>query len=360
MTGVSRRGGDYRRLVELSESLLSGFEDAGYERIDPPMLHDAAHVGLGGQTLLDLTYLMGNGLALRSDFTVPVYLLHAERGRDAGTPRYCYSGPVFRRAGPGDDRPTEYLQTGIEYFGSLRREAADVRIFANILGAVRKAGLRNMDIATGDVSLFHALLQSLDLSDRVRARLRGLFWRPERLKEQITRMTQPIESAEGFAGTDVDTLARTLRETRVVQGKRSARDVAAQLIARQSDTIPAETAQILQNYLSIRTTIGDAADRVRAALGDRVSSALEAFEDRAQQMRHRLGPEVLGTPFHADFGRRHEYYDGFVFEMTVGGETVAAGGRYDRLAHQVGAADWPAIGGMIRPQVLLRALEGDA
>ena len=55
MTGVSRRGGDYRRLVELSESLLSGFEDAGYERIDPPMLHDAAHVVLSRITLSHLT-----------------------------------------------------------------------------------------------------------------------------------------------------------------------------------------------------------------------------------------------------------------------------------------------------------------
>ena len=352
-----RRGGDYRRLVEMSETLLAGFEQAGYERIDPPMLHDAAHVALGGQTLLDLTYLMGNGLALRSDFTVPVYLLHAERGRDAGTPRYCYSGPVFRRAGPGDDRPTEYLQLGIEYFGSLRREAADVRIFANILGALARAGLRDVPVTTGDVGLFAAMLDALDMSDRIRARLRGLFWRPDRLRAQIDRMARPRPLPGDLAGMDIDGIAAHLRATRTVQGKRSAAEVAAALHARATDTLPERSASLLHAYLDIAAPMAEVPERVRALMGDRLDPALTAFEDRLREMRHRLGPEALATPFRADFGRRHEYYDGFVFEMSLGGEVVAAGGRYDRLAQQVGGADWPAIGGMIRPQVILDAAE---
>jgi len=354
MTGIARRGSDYRRLVELSETLLGGFEQAGYERIDPPMLHDAAHVGLGGQTLLDLTYLMGNGLALRSDFTVPVYLLHAERGRDAGTPRYCYSGPVFRKTGPGDDRPTEYLQLGIEYFGSLRREAADVRIFANILSALHRSGLPDVPVLTGDVALFHAVLDALPMSDRIRTRLRGLFWRPEQLRTQITRMQAPIALPTGMVEGD---LAAQLLENHVVQGKRTPAEVADLLNARATDTLPANSAQILLAYLDISAPIADVPDAVRALLGDRLNDALIRFEDRLRELRHRLGPETAAIPFRADFGRHHEYYDGFVFEMTHNDQVVAAGGRYDRLAHQVGTADWPAIGGMIRPQILLSALD---
>lgn len=354
MSGLARRGSDYRRLVELSESLLGGFEQAGYERIDPPMLHDAAHVGLGGQTLLDLTYLMGNGLALRSDFTVPVYLLHAERGRDAGTPRYCYSGPVFRRSAPGDDRPTEYLQLGIEYFGSLRREAADVRIFANILAALHRSGLKDVPVMTGDVALFHAVLDALDMSDRIRARLRGLFWRPEQLRAQITRMQTPIAVPDTLAGPDIEA---KLHDTLTIQGKRSPAEVAELLTARANDMLSADAAQTLLAYLDITGPIGQVPELVRALLGDRIDDALARFEDRLSELRHRLGPEALDTPFRADFGRRHEYYDGFVFEMAHAGQVIAAGGRYDRLSQQVGAADWPAIGGMIRPQILLSALD---
>jgi len=354
MSALARRGSEYRRLVDLSETLLAGFEQAGYERIDPPMLHDAAHVGLGGQTLLDLTYLMGNGLALRSDFTVPVYLLHAERGRDAGTPRYCYSGPVFRRSGPGDDRPTEYMQLGIEYFGSLRREAADVRIFANILSALHRSGLSDVPVMTGDVGLFHAVLDTLDISERNRTRLRGLFWRPEQLRAQIERMQSPVPLPADLTGPDIEA---QLRDRHVIQGKRTPAEVAEMLRARATDTLSAEAANTLQVYLDIACPIGEVPERMRAVLGTRLDGALTRFEDRLRELRHRLGPETATLPFRADFGRRHEYYDGFVFEMTHADQIVAAGGRYDRLAQKVSDADWPAIGGMIRPQILLSALD---
>ncbi len=349
-----RRGGTYRQLLDLTERLLADFEAAGYERIDPPMLHDAAHVGLGGQTLLELTYLMGNGLALRSDFTVPVYLLHTERGREAGTPRYCYAGPVFRRTGPGDDRPTEQMQLGIEYFGSLRRAAADVRIFANILSGLDKTGVA-AQVLTGDVALWHGLLDALAMSEAARGRLREMFWRPERLRAQIDRMAVAEPLPEALAGKDVEAIAAALPP---VAGKRSVAEVAARMHGRAGpDVLAAEVAALLHGYLDIACPIGQVPERVRDAVGDRID--LGPFEERLSELRHRLGPEALTTPFRADFGRRHEYYDGFVFEMTgADGAVLGAGGRYDRLSRQVSAADWPAIGGMIRPQAVLATVEG--
>ncbi|MEH0071533.1 ATP phosphoribosyltransferase regulatory subunit [Pannonibacter sp. Pt2-lr] len=53
--------------------------------------------------------------------------------------------------------------------------------------------------------------------------------------------------------------------------------------------------------------------------------------------------------FAADFGRRLDYYTGFVFEMTAAGHDlpgqIVGGGRYDKLLRLLGAPhEVPAVG----------------
>ena len=59
------------------------------------------------------------------------------------------------------------------------------------------------------------------------------------------------------------------------------------------------------------------------------------------------------------FGRRFNYYDGFLFELFHPGEAngrrpFGAGGRYDTLLARLsdGAVDATAIGGVVRPDRL--------
>jgi ATP phosphoribosyltransferase regulatory subunit len=67
--------------------------------------------------------------------------------------------------------------------------------------------------------------------------------------------------------------------------------------------------------------------------------------------------------FETSYGRTSmEYYDGFVFGFYAegAGDTppVATGGRYDALTRQLGqGAEIPAVGGVIRPDLLMD-LEG--
>ena len=65
----------------------------------------------------------------------------------------------------------------------------------------------------------------------------------------------------------------------------------------------------------------------------------------------------------ASFGRTTlEYYDGFVFGFYAEGRPdlppVATGGRYDALTRQLGnGAEIPAVGGVIRPDLMLEIEE---
>ena len=65
--------------------------------------------------------------------------------------------------------------------------------------------------------------------------------------------------------------------------------------------------------------------------------------------------------FDADFGRKEEYYTGFVFELRVEAlgpsRQIAGGGRYDGLLRSLGSPrNVPAVGCAIRTERLLAAV----
>ena len=70
--------------------------------------------------------------------------------------------------------------------------------------------------------------------------------------------------------------------------------------------------------------------------------------------------------FEASYGRTSmEYYDGFVFgfysEARPDLPPVASGGRYDALTQRLGQGkSIPAVGGVIRPDILLQVREAQS
>ena len=87
----------------------------------------------------------------------------------------------------------------------------------------------------------------------------------------------------------------------------------------------------------------------------RVEALLDAFQAAG------IDPATL--TFEASFGLTSlEYYSGFVFGFAAPGfAPVATGGRYDLLtAAMNGGARIPAVGGVIRPGVLLALREAAA
>ena len=81
---------------------------------------------------------------------------------------FSYLGPVFRYRG---GQPSEFLQAGIESFGRQDRAAADAEMLALALEATAAFGLKDVEIRTGDVALFTALIDALDLYPVWRRRL---------------------------------------------------------------------------------------------------------------------------------------------------------------------------------------------
>jgi ATP phosphoribosyltransferase regulatory subunit len=87
------------------------------------------------------------------------------------------------------------------------------------------------------------------------------------------------------------------------------------------------------------------------------------METRLEALAKR-GVDVAALEFEASYGRTTmEYYDGFVFgfvaELRPDLPPVATGGRYDALTRILGGGRAvPAVGGVVRPELVLALTEG--
>jgi ATP phosphoribosyltransferase regulatory subunit len=128
----------------------------------------------------------GEELCLRPDLTIPVardYLASKNAGSPAG---FYYLGPVFRYRGGS---ASEFNQAGVESFGRQDRAAADAEMLALGVEAASAFRVTSLDIRTGDVGLFAALIDALDLYPVWKRRLIKDFNRKISLAQDLQRLT---------------------------------------------------------------------------------------------------------------------------------------------------------------------------
>src|SRR5687768_12507779 len=174
-----------------AEALVASYERAGYSRLAPAFVQPAEpFLDLSGEDIrtrmLLTTDPSGRELCLRPDLTIPVscdYLASDKAGQPAG---YCYLGPVFRYR---DGAPAEFVQAGIESFGRTDTAATDAEMLALGLEAATQYGVSAPEIRMGDVGLFAALVDALDLAPAWKRRLIKDFNRKKSLVQDLERLS---------------------------------------------------------------------------------------------------------------------------------------------------------------------------
>jgi ATP phosphoribosyltransferase regulatory subunit len=351
-----------------AEALLLSFTQAGYIQSDPAILQPAEpFLDLSGEDIRKSLYLTtdpsGEELCLRPDLTIPVardYLASGRAGQPAG---FCYLGPVFRYRG---GRPSEFLQAGIESFGRRDRAAADAEMLALGLEATTAFGLTDIEIRTGDVALFNALLDALDLFPVWRRRLIKDFNRKISLEQDIEHLAVATGSArneyEGvlaaLAGSDRKAALALVTDLMSIAGAtnvggRSVSEIADRFLEQSTlkgGGLPREKRESIKRFLAISGDPDDALAQLRTLAADAkldLTAAIDQFESRIGFMAAR-GIDTTKTRFSTSFGRGLDYYTGFEFELHSRGngvEPLVAGGRYDGLMTQLGAElPIPAVG----------------
>ena len=351
-----------------ADALLMSFAQAGYVRAEPGILQPAEpFLDLSGEDIRKSLYLTtdatGEELCLRPDLTIPVardYLASDRAGQPTG---FSYLGPVFRHRG---GRPSEFLQAGIESFGRQDRAAADAEMLALALEATSAFGLGDVEICTGDVALFNALIDALGLYPVWRRRLVKDFNRRINLTQDIEQLT--LKTAPGrneyegvlaaLAGSDRKAALALVTDLMSIAG---ATNVGGRTVAEIADRfleqstlkggqLPRDALTIIKRFLAIAGDPDASAAKLRALTTDaklNITAAIDEFESRVGFMAAR-GVDVRNTRFSTSFGRGLDYYTGFEFELHNRGngvEPLVAGGRYDGLMTQLGSTTpIPAVG----------------
>ncbi|MDX2157972.1 MAG: ATP phosphoribosyltransferase regulatory subunit [Hyphomicrobiaceae bacterium] len=382
-------------LGQQSNIITSIFARAGFEPVQPAVIQPAAiFLDLIGEDLRARTYVFtdpdGRELCLRPDLTIPTSQLYLDRCGDTGEPaRYSYNGTVFRyqRDDANLARPREFRQAGIEYFAPPAPPQAEAEILALTVESIRASGLRAFNVRVGDLAIFDALLEAIDMPSRWREQLRHHLRHPGAFRRQLQKLMRPEEFGRALAeplfqaiqaarrgsirhGDAVAALEQHLEARGLaVVGTRTLDEIAWQLEGLAADLksppLDPRAALLLDAYIKLNAPAKEVSASVRALLKGTaidIDPALASFDERLR-LAAQEGIDISDAPFAGGFGRQFEYYTGFVFEVlspVIEIEApIAGGGRYDRLVEAIsGGRAIAAVGSAIHSERLLLAVRG--
>ena len=366
--------------AERREALLAHLVEAGYVRLEPPILQPASvFLDQSGEDIRGRLYLTsdagGRDFCLRPEYTIPVFRDHLASARAGEPAAYSYLGPVFRFR---DHGAGEFVQAGLESFGRTDREAADAEILTLALEAAEAAADRSFEVRTGDAGLFLRLLDALALPEAWARRVRRGHAQGLDLDAMLA-----VRSDGGFEHAGVLAALENVdrREARALVedllaiagiasvGGRSAAEIAERFLEQASmkgeAAIGHEQREALRRFLEVDGDPDAASATLRALASEAgldLDAALDSFDARLNFIAAR-GLDLTRLSFSSRFGRRLDYYTGFVFEVLAPGQAerlIVSGGRYDGLSRALGAAqDIPAVGAAIWCERLFAGAERD-
>src|SRR6201996_549036 len=187
---------DAGRLIELedqADAILQSFAGHHYRQAEPSVLQPAKiFLDRSGEEIRRRTFTLtdpqGNELCLRPDITIPICRMHLAQDGKFPT-RLCYNGLVFRHQPAEPDRPTQFYQAGAELLGLEDRAKAETEILTVTVEALRAAGLHHFEMKLGDLGLFSAFVDALDIPAQWKSRMKRHFWRSGYFEALLTRMS---------------------------------------------------------------------------------------------------------------------------------------------------------------------------
>jgi ATP phosphoribosyltransferase regulatory subunit len=367
-------------LENQAEAILGAFGARGYVCEEPSVLQPAdIFLDRSGEEIRRRTFTLtdpsGRELCLRPDLTIPI-CHQAVKNKTVLPARICYNGLVFRHQPSEPHRPTQFFQAGAELLGLADRAEGETEIMTLTVEALRAAGLKEFSLKIGDLGLFGALVDALDVPAQWRARLKRHFWRVGYFEALLGRLTQGaasdaqrlLGSLGGLSQSESHAAIEGLMDlvADAPQGARTREEIVERLMEQAADAaalrLDPKIADVITRLLAVSGTAEQALAEIRALTRDAgivLDAPLEAMRARLAALKS-LGIASDKIRFAARFGRNMEYYTGFVFELWArdkeGPVQLAGGGRYDTLLEMLGA-DRPvtAIGCAIRTERVLAA-----
>jgi len=285
---------EMRELRSIEATLAELFESHGYGEVATPTIEYHEVIAQADRSS-DSSYRFfdetGSTLALRSDMTVPIARLVANRFAPQDGPfRLRYSGSAYRTVRPQRGQMREFRQIGVELIGA-EAPGGTVEIVELLVGALDAVGLDRAIVGLGDADLFRQLLDEMEVEGRARDRI---------LECLAMHDLVAIEAEAGDLAEISDEGRRTIVALSSLRGG----------------------SEVLERAREIG---GSAVERASS----RLAETFERLEARGMAGRVQLDLGLL-----RDLG----YYTGAILEVydPALGHVLGGGGRYDELLGRFG------------------------
>ena len=166
---------EMRELRRLRNALVDAFERFGYGEVTTPTIEYEEVLARGDERGAPVAYRFfdesGELLAMRSDMTIPIARLVANRFADAEPPfRLCYIATAYRAVRPQRGQMREFTQAGVELVGAPA-PGGTAEVVEVLSAALDAAGLSRAVIGLGDADLYRQLLDELGVGGEARDRV---------------------------------------------------------------------------------------------------------------------------------------------------------------------------------------------
>ena len=308
-------GEEYARKLLIEKKLHEMISLYGYQDIQTPTFEffDVYSRQIGttpSNQLYKFFDKEGNTLSLRPDFTPSCARCAAKYFMDETKPiRLTYSGSTFTNTSSLRGKLKEVTQMGAELMMDPSVEA-DAEMISMIIDAMKACGLKDFQIAVGEVEYFKGICSQAGIEGEVELNLRDFI------------------SAKNYFGAQ-----------ELLEQQRVRKDYAAVLL-RLADTV-----QGASDLSEARALVDN----------ERSLQAIERLEKLYEVLKE-YGTEKY-VSFDLGLLSKYNYYTGVIFKgYTYGvGDAVVTGGRYDKLLSYFGK-NAPAIGFVFVVDDLMEAL----
>ncbi|MBV9542396.1 MAG: ATP phosphoribosyltransferase regulatory subunit, partial [Alphaproteobacteria bacterium] len=301
-------------------AILKCFAARGYTRQEPSVLQPAdIFLDRSGEEIRRRTFTLtdpsGRELCLRPDLTIPICKMAVEGGAPMPQ-RISYNGLAFRHQTNEPHRPTQFFQAGVELLGLEDRAAGETEVLSVAVEALHAAGLHQFDMKVGDLALFGALVDALDVPAQWRSRLKRHFWRAGYFEALLNRLTHGastdaqrlLGSLGGLSATESRAAIEGLMDmvADAPQGARTREEIVERLMEQAADAaalrLDPKIAQVITSLLNISGT----AQSALAEIGNLTKNAGITLDAPLAAMEKRLDAlKALGIdPSRATFAAR--------------------------------------------------------
>lgn len=359
------------------------FDSIGGDWIDPPILMPAIlPLELSGEAirsrLLTSSDSAGEELALRPDLTLAVVNQHMEKGAESPV-SYRYFGKAFRQPLLAGE-PREFYQTGFECFGYDNSVERDVLALGAVCDAIASSGLKTISLSLGDISIFDGVVTALNLSPYWTHQLLRAFRRKEGIRNLLTQeeavhhrsvLSQTLSELPKDRAEALLDEVLSMSGGDVIGGRTRGdilRRLKLQAEARAEGPLDSTSRSLLGELIGLEGRPAEVLNRLRTLAQSSaldIQHVLDRLSDMFRTLEEQSLPFWEKVYFSVQFGRRFDYYDGLVFELShpslSARRPVAAGGRYDGLFSRIsqGRLDLTAVGGVVRPDRIAQALAAE-